>query len=62
MTRYVEAYVEAYVDWQGIVQDWRRKDEKLATFTFFASSLYYIGADFSKSRARGMCSLLFCRY
>ena len=56
----VTQLVEAHVDWQGIVQDWRRKDEKLATFTFFASSLYYIGAYFSKLRAHAMCCLSFC--
>ena len=38
----VTQYVETYVDWLGIVQDRRGKDEKPATFAFFAfSSVFY---------------------
>ena len=27
----VTRYVEAYVDWHGIVQDWQGRDDKVAT-------------------------------
>lgn len=54
----VTQYSEAYVDWHAIVRDPRGKDEKFATFTFFVSSLYFIGAYCSNLRAHAMCPLL----
>ena len=55
----VTQYVEAYVDWHGIVQDWLGRTRMLY-FTFFVSSLYFIRASFSKLRAHAMCFLSFC--